>query len=110
MVVFPDIRQSLWLKDSLKIRLLCTFSPMVRHTTVRILLALTAINHWKLRQLNIKNAFLHGEQEEIYMKQKQGFVDASHPIYVCKLIKSLYGLKQAPRTWNSKFTSYLAAM
>ncbi|KAM1023651.1 hypothetical protein ACFX2A_045494 [Malus domestica] len=88
-----------------------TFSPMVRHTTVRIVLALAATNHWQLRQLDIKNAFLHGDlQEEIYMKQPQRFVDASHPIHVCKLIKSLYGLKQAPRAWNSKFTSYLAAM
>lgn len=74
MVVLPDIRQSLWIKDYLKsmqgTNYFDTFSPMVRHTTVRILLALAAINHWKLRQLNIKNAFLHGEQEEIYMKQK----------------------------------------
>ncbi|KAM1541869.1 hypothetical protein ACFX15_011235 [Malus domestica] len=88
-----------------------TFSPVVRHTTVRIVIALAAINHWDLRQLDIKNAFLHGElQEDIYMKQPQGFVDVTKPTHVCKLIKSLYGLKQAPRAWNSKFTSYLPAM
>lgn len=64
-----------------------------------------------VRQLDIKNAFLHGDlQEETYMKQPQGFVDMANPSYVCKLIKSLYGLKQAPRAWNSKFTSYLPAM
>lgn len=44
------------------------------------------------------------------MKQPQGFVNASHPTHTYKLIKSLYGLKQAPRAWNSKFTSYLAAL
>ena len=88
-----------------------TFSPVVRHTTVRLILSLASIYMWELKQLDIKNAFLHGElQEEVYMKQPQGFVDSSHPEYVCKLIKSLYGLKQAPRTWNSKFTSYLPAL
>lgn len=45
-------------------------SPVVRHTTVRIVLALVAINHWSLRQLDIKNASLHGDlHEEVYMKQ-----------------------------------------
>ncbi|KAM3001281.1 hypothetical protein FF2_037593 [Malus domestica] len=88
-----------------------TFSPVVRHTTVRLILALAAMNKWELKQLDVKNAFLHGElQEEVYMKQPQGFVDSSHPDYVCKLLKSLYGLKQAPSAWNSKFTSYLVTM
>ena len=88
-----------------------TFSPVVRHTTVRIIIALVAMNKWELKQLDVKNAFLHGElQEKVYMKQPQGFVDSSHPTHVCKLLKSLYGLKQAPRAWNSKFTSYLLAM
>ena len=54
---------------------------------------------------------MHGElQEDIYMKQPQGFVDITKPTHVCKLIKSLYVLKQGPRAWNSKFTSYLPAM
>ncbi|XP_070677864.1 uncharacterized protein [Malus domestica] len=88
-----------------------TFSPVVRHTTVRMILALAVQFGWSLRQLDIKNAFLHGElEEEVYMQQPQGFVDSQHPNYICRLIKSLYGLKQAPRAWNSKFTSYLPTL
>lgn len=36
-----------------------TFSPVVRHTTVRLILSLDAMNQWKLRKLDVKNAFLH---------------------------------------------------
>lgn len=44
------------------------------------------------------------------MMQPQGFVDSTHPDFVCKLVKSLYGLKQAHKAWNAKFTGYLLAM
>ncbi|KAI5312513.1 hypothetical protein L3X38_041686 [Prunus dulcis] len=88
-----------------------TFSPVVRHTTVRLILSLAASHRWCLRQLDVKKAFLHGDlQEEVYMKQPLGFIDDHYPDYVCRLRKSLYGLKQAPRAWNAKFTGYLPAL
>ncbi|BBN70178.1 wall associated kinase-like 1, partial [Prunus dulcis] len=88
-----------------------TFSPVVRHTTIRLILSLAAMNKWHLRQLDVKNAFLHGElEEEVFMRQPQGFADPGYPDFVCKHKKTLYGLKQAPRAWNAKFTGYLLAI
>lgn len=69
------------------------------------------MNKWKLRHLDVKNAFLHDDlEEEVYMRQPQGFEDSIHPNFVCKLQKSLYDLKQTLRAWNAKFTSYLLAI
>ena len=80
-----------------------TFSPVVKAVTIRIVLSLAVINNWKLRQVDINNAFLNGElSETVYMPQPEGFENSEHPNYVCKLKKALYGLKQAPRTWFDK--------
>ncbi|PHT97116.1 hypothetical protein BC332_33963 [Capsicum chinense] len=77
-------------------------------TTVRVLLALAASKSWKLWQIDVKNAFLHGElHREIYMEQPRGFESKAHPDYVCKLRKALYGLKQAPRAWYGKIAEFL---
>ncbi|CAN6557239.1 unnamed protein product [Malus baccata var. baccata] len=44
------------------------------------------------------------------MSQPSGYIDKTHPDYVCKLQRSLYGLKQAPRAWNERFTKFLLSL
>jgi len=82
-----------------------TFSPVAKITIVRLFLAMAAMRHWPLHQLDIKNVFLHGDlEEEIYMKQPTEFVAQGEYGLVCKLHRSLHGLKQSPRAWFNKFS------
>lgn len=84
------------------------FSPVVKITTIRLVLAMVATENLFLEQLDVKTAFLHGNlDEDIYMYQPEGFVAQGHENSVCRLKKSLYGLKQAPRQWYKKFDSFM---
>ncbi|RVW67847.1 Retrovirus-related Pol polyprotein from transposon RE1 [Vitis vinifera] len=85
-----------------------TFSPVIKPSTVRVLLTLSVQFDWEIRQLDVSNAFLHGILlEDVYMEQPKGFVNSDFPDYVCKLNKSLYGLKQAPRAWFMRLSQTL---
>lgn len=73
------------------------FSPLVKHCSIRVLLATVAKFGLHLEQMDVKTAFLHGELEErIYMKKPEGFEVKEKENWVCLLQKSLYGLKQSP--------------
>jgi hypothetical protein len=76
--------------------------------TIRFILSIVVSRNWRLRQLDVQNAFLHGVlEEDVYMKQPPGYVDPSHQHHVCKLDKALYGLKQALRAWYSRLSTKL---
>ena len=58
--------------------------------------------------MDVKTAFLNGKLDnEIYMKQPEGYVGAKQPHKVCKLNKSIYGLKQSARCWNIAIDQYV---
>nr|GEY00211.1 retrovirus-related Pol polyprotein from transposon TNT 1-94 [Tanacetum cinerariifolium] len=82
-------------------------SPVVRHTSIRVILSLIACKDYELEQLDVKMTFLHGNLEEtIYMRQPPSFEEGTGN-KVCLLKKSLYGLKQSPRQWYKRFDVYM---
>ena len=61
-------------------------------------------------QMDIKTAFLNGFlKEELYMMQREGFVDPKGANKMCKLQQSIYGLVQASQSWNIRFDELIKA-
>jgi len=84
------------------------FSHVVKHTSIRMLLAIVAQFDLELEQMDIKTVFLHGELEEkIYMKQPERYIQEGKENKACLLNKSLYGLKQSLRQWYKRFDSFM---
>ena len=66
------------------------YSPVVKHTSIRLILAIVAIQDLQLEKLDVKTAFLHGSlNEEIYMSQSEGYVLQGDEDKVCLLKKIL---------------------
>jgi len=80
-------------------------------TNIEVLLSV-AINHdWSLYQIDVRNAFLHGDlEEEVFMKLPLGHPQSNSPNLVCKLHKSICGLKPSPRAWHAKLNIALKAL
>lgn len=85
------------------------FAPVAKWDTIRLILALAAEKEWRVFQLDVKSAFLHGDlKEDVFVEQPKGFEVEAESNKVYKLKKALYGLKQAPRAWYSRIEGYFA--
>ncbi|KAH9745635.1 reverse transcriptase Ty1/copia-type domain-containing protein [Citrus sinensis] len=59
-----------------------TFSPVIKHTIIRLVLALAVNLSWSMKKLDMRNAFLHGHlNETVYMEQPLGFVNPKLPLH-----------------------------
>jgi transposase InsO family protein len=87
-----------------------TFAPVAKLTSMRAVLAMAAIEDLEVHQMDVAAAYLNGDlEEEIYMRQPEGFEEHGKAHLVCRLRKSIYGLKQAGRAWYTKFSRSLTA-
>lgn len=83
-----------------------TFSPVIRYSSMRLLMAIAVKFDLEIEQMDAVTAFLQGEVEEtIFMRQPECYDDGSGR--VCVLKKAIYGLKQASRQWNKKLNDVL---
>ena len=88
-----------------------TFSPVIKATTLRLVLDIAVSNSWPIKQLDVNNAFLQGTlTDEVYMDQPPGYVDVDKPDHVWRLHKAVYGLKQAPRAWYVELRTFLLSL
>lgn len=78
-----------------------TFSPVIRYSTIRMVLALAAEHNLYLHHVDISTAYLNSKlEEDVYMRPPDGFEDTIEPNKVLKLKRTIYGLKQSGRAWN----------
>lgn len=92
-----------------------TFAPVAKMTSFRTLIVVAAAKNWTVDQLDVTNAFLHGDlSEDVYMTLPPDYIPPAdiqvqypNQVLVCKLKKSIYGLKQASRQWFLKLYAAL---
>lgn len=85
-----------------------TYCSVVQMVSFRLLLSYAAMIRLKIKQFDIKTAFLYGDlNEEIFMEPPEGYGKED---LVWHLKRSLYGLKQSPRMWNEKFMSFIVSL
>jgi len=86
-----------------------TFSPTAKLTTLRCLLIVASARGWFIHQLDIHNAFLHGDLSKVVYMDPPPSLQRQGEHLVCCPNKSLYGLKQAFHNWFSKFSTSIQA-
>jgi Reverse transcriptase (RNA-dependent DNA polymerase) len=82
------------------------FSPVVRFESVQLILALSALEDYYCVSVDVRNAYLYRKlDEEIYMRQPEGFKVRGQKNKVICLQRALYGLKQAGLAWWKELNS-----
>jgi hypothetical protein len=86
-----------------------TYSAVMRHKSLRVMLMIAAILNLELVQMDVITAFLHADmEEEVYMKQPRGYQQYIN--MVLKLNKSLYGTRQASHNWNGVLNDFILSV
>ena len=88
------------------------FAPVIRHTSLRIILAMSAFEDDEIDSIDVRTAFLNGTLDPntlIYMYPPEPQYDDAGCEIVWLLLKSIYGLKQSPRIWHDTDVEFLTS-
>ena len=82
------------------------YAPVANTITIRTFFVNAVRAGMQIDQLDIRNAFLHGEiRDEVYVTQPPGYVQDKS--LVCRLNKAIYGLNVSPKIFNECFDEYV---
>ena len=88
-----------------------TFAPIARYTSIWMIISPATSMGWRVHQMDVKTTFINGEiEEEVYIKQPDGFVIHEKESHLCRLRKALYGLEQPPRAWYVRIDGHLMSL
>ena len=83
-----------------------TFAPVMRSSSIRLLLSLALNNDMFVHHVDIKTAYLNSKLDKVvYMRQPYLYEEGED--LVCQLHKAIYGLKQSARCWHRRLTGAL---
>jgi Reverse transcriptase (RNA-dependent DNA polymerase) len=80
-----------------------TYSPVVRWTSIRLMLILSIIQGWSTRQLDFVMAYPQADisTDHVYIEIPKGFeFEGSRDTHCLHVLKNIYGGKDAGQTWN----------
>jgi len=86
-----------------------SFAPVVKYTTLRIFLAISAVYKLHVHQLDVESAFIYAPLSEVVYMHPHPAMNIP-PRHCIKLLKSLYGLKQSPRNWNVHLHDFIVSI
>ncbi|CAI7904102.1 unnamed protein product [Closterium sp. NIES-53] len=87
-----------------------TFSPILKMTTLRVLLHVAAQRDYELHSLDFSTAFLQGSLHEIWLRRPPGFTGSFPADTRLNLRRPVYGLCQVPREWHNTVSTTHAAL
>lgn len=84
-----------------------TFSPVVKASTIWVVLSIAITKNWPLHQLDIKTHYTIVIFPTIFIEQPPVFVDACFPHHVYRFKKPSIDLRRPPRTWFQRLSTFL---
>jgi hypothetical protein len=85
-----------------------TYAPVMRWESFRMLLAIGASRSAKIRQFDVKSAYLHGTmKEKVWVTQPEGFEEPGKEHLALPLLKALYGTKQGGNEWRKTLYEFM---